>query len=213
MKSFDIAVIGAGIVGSCAALSLARAGYRVALVEAHEPKPWSEALPDLRVVALANDNRKLLENCGVWQKIAARRVQPYTDMRVWIASSLLGVVAQRLIRRVCMKCRIVHIPTEFELNEMGMKTPPTGATFYKAVGCPSCSQSGYSGRTVIHELMMIDDHIKSLIVKSVDAGQIKKAAIERGMITLREDGIAKVLQGLTTIDELFRATHAEDVVG
>ena len=130
-----------------------------------------------------------------------------------IASSLLGVVAQRLIRRVCMKCRIVHIPTEFELNEMGMKTPPTGATFYKAVGCPSCSQSGYSGRTVIHELMMIDDHIKSLIVKSVDAGQIKKAAIERGMITLREDGIAKVLQGLTTIDELFRATHAEDVVG
>lgn len=87
MKSFDIAVIGAGIVGSSAALSLARAGYRVALVEAHEPKPWSEALPDLRVVALANDNRKLLENGGVWQKIAARRAQPYTDMRVWDAAA------------------------------------------------------------------------------------------------------------------------------
>ncbi len=87
MKSFDIAVIGAGIVGSCAALSLARAGYRVALVEAHEPKPWSEALPDLRVVALANDNRKLLENCGVWQKIVARRTQPYADMRVWDAAA------------------------------------------------------------------------------------------------------------------------------
>ncbi len=87
MKSFDIAVIGAGIVGSTAALSLARAGYRIALVEAHEPKPWSVALPDLRVVALANDNRKLLENCGVWQKIAARRVQPYTDMWVWDAAA------------------------------------------------------------------------------------------------------------------------------
>jgi general secretion pathway protein E len=128
-----------------------------------------------------------------------------------IASSLLGVIAQRLIRRVCTKCRVPHTPTEFEMTEMGMKQVPTGATFYRAVGCPSCSNSGYSGRTVIHELMMVDDYIKSLIVKNVDAGQIKKAAIERGMITLREDGVAKVLQGQTTIDELFRATHAEDV--
>jgi general secretion pathway protein E len=128
-----------------------------------------------------------------------------------IASSLLGVVAQRLIRRVCMKCREPHIPSEFQMTEMGMKKVPIGATFYRAVGCPSCSNSGYSGRTVIHELMLVDDHIKSLIVRNVDAGQIKKAAIERGMITLREDGIAKVLQGITTIDELFRATHAEEV--
>jgi len=128
-----------------------------------------------------------------------------------IASSLLGVIAQRLIRRVCTKCRVEHTPTEFELMEMGMKEAPKGATFYKAVGCPSCSNSGYSGRTVIHELMIVEDHMKSLIVRNVDAGTVKKAAIERGMITLREDGIAKVLQGITTIDELFRATHAEDV--
>ncbi|MGH8108812.1 MAG: FAD-dependent oxidoreductase [Arenimonas sp.] len=87
MKNFDIAVIGAGIVGSCAALSLARAGYRVALVEAHEPKPWSAETPDLRVVALASDNQKLLDNCGVWKKIAERRTQPYTDMRVWDAAA------------------------------------------------------------------------------------------------------------------------------
>ncbi len=127
-----------------------------------------------------------------------------------IASSLLGVVAQRLIRRVCMKCREECTPSEYQLLEMGMKTPPKDATFYRAVGCPSCSNSGYSGRTVIHELLVIDDYIKSLIVKNVDAGQIKKAAVERGMITLREDGIAKVLQGQTTIDELFRATHAEE---
>ena len=128
-----------------------------------------------------------------------------------IASSLLGVIAQRLIRKVCMKCREIHKPSEFELSEMGMKHIPTGATFYRSVGCGSCSNSGYSGRTVIHELMMVDDYMKSLIVKHVDAGQIKKAAIERGMITLREDGIAKVLQGITTIDELFRATHSEEV--
>jgi general secretion pathway protein E len=127
-----------------------------------------------------------------------------------IASSLLGVVAQRLIRRVCMKCRVVEIPSEFQLHEMGLREAPKGATFFKAVGCPNCSNSGYSGRTVIHELMTVDDHMKSLIVRNVDAGSLKKAAIERGMITLREDGIAKVLQGITTIDELFRATHAEE---
>ena len=143
---------------------------------------------------------------GATTRLVDMGVEPFL-----IASSLLGVIAQRLIRRVCTKCRVVHIPTEFEMAEMGMKQVPTGATFYRAVGCPACSNSGYSGRTVIHELMMVDDYIKSLIVKSVDAGQIKKAAIERGMITLREDGIAKVLQGQTTIDELFRATHAEDV--
>lgn len=128
-----------------------------------------------------------------------------------VASSLLGVVAQRLIRRVCTKCRLEHEPTEYQLNQMGLKSIPQGAKFYRAVGCASCSNSGYSGRTVIHELMLIDDHIRSLIVKSADAGVVKKAAVARGMVTLREDGIAKVLQGITTIDELFRATHAEDV--
>lgn len=129
-----------------------------------------------------------------------------------VASSLLGVVAQRLIRRVCTKCKIEHEPTEYQLNQMGLKSIPKGATFYRAVGCASCSNSGYSGRTVIHELMLVDDHIRSLIVKSADAGIVKRAAVERGMVTLREDGIAKVLQGITTIDELFRATHAEEIV-
>ena len=126
-----------------------------------------------------------------------------------IASSLLGVVAQRLIRRVCTKCRVPHTMTEFEMNEMGLQSLPPDGTIYKAVGCPSCAQSGYSGRTVIHELMLIDDNIRNLIVKQADSSIIKKAAMEAGMITLREDGVSKVLQGLTSVDELMRATHAE----
>jgi general secretion pathway protein E len=126
-----------------------------------------------------------------------------------VASSVLGIIAQRLIRRICQKCKIPHVPSEFEMQELGLTSIPEGSQIFKAVGCLSCSHSGYSGRTVIHELMIVDDQIRSLIVKNSDAGTIKKAAVQAGMATLREDGITKVLQGSTTIDELMRATHAE----
>jgi general secretion pathway protein E len=126
-----------------------------------------------------------------------------------VASSVLGIIAQRLIRRVCTKCRVPHTLTDFEMQELGLTSVPADSKIYRAVGCPSCSQSGYAGRTVIHELMVVDDKIRSLIIRNTDAGSIKKAAIEAGMITLREDGVTKVLSGATTVDELMRATHAE----
>ena len=126
-----------------------------------------------------------------------------------VASSVLGIIAQRLIRKVCMKCREPHVPTEFEMHELGLTQLPPDATIFKAVGCPSCSQSGYSGRTVGHELMVVDDQIRSLIVKNSDAGTIKKMAVSHGMTTLREDCVSKVLKGITTVEELTRATHAE----
>jgi general secretion pathway protein E len=126
-----------------------------------------------------------------------------------VASSVLGIIAQRLIRRICQKCKEPHVPTAFEMTELGLAQLPEGSQIFRAVGCPSCSHSGYSGRTVIHELMVVDDQIRTLIVRNSDAGTIKKAAIQNGMSTLREDGINKVLQGLTTVDELMRATHAE----
>jgi general secretion pathway protein E len=127
-----------------------------------------------------------------------------------VASSVLGVVAQRLMRKACSKCKVPHTPTAAELEQLQITQIPKDATFVKAVGCPTCSNSGYQGRTVIHELMVVDDTIRSLIMKSADAGAIKKAALAGGMITLREDGVQKVFQGITTIDELMRATHAED---
>jgi general secretion pathway protein E len=126
-----------------------------------------------------------------------------------IASSVLGVVAQRLIRRVCTKCREPHDPGQFELTQLGLTKLPPGVQLYRAKGCQSCSNSGYSGRTVIHELLVVDDKVRSLIVQHADAGIIKKAAIDAGMTTLREAGVAKVLEGITTVDELVRATHAE----
>jgi type II secretory ATPase GspE/PulE/Tfp pilus assembly ATPase PilB-like protein len=122
---------------------------------------------------------------------------------------VLGVVAQRLIRKVCMKCREPHAPSAFELEELGMRSLPAGVVVYKAKGCPTCSQTGYQGRTVIHELLVLDDEMRALIVKASDAGTIKRSAVSKGMKTLREDGVAKVLQGITTVEELMRATHAE----
>jgi general secretion pathway protein E len=126
-----------------------------------------------------------------------------------VASSLLGIIAQRLIRKICQHCKAPHTPSEFEMQELGVTSLPPGTQIYRAMGCQACSQSGYSGRTVIHELLIVDDTIRSLIVKNVDAGTIKKAAVQAGMFTLREDGVDKVLAGATTIDELLRATHAE----
>ncbi len=126
-----------------------------------------------------------------------------------VASSLLGIIAQRLIRKVCTKCREPHVPTKFQMQELGITELPPGTVIYKAVGCPSCAQSGYAGRIVGHELLVVDDELKSLIVKNVDAGILKKLAVDHGMITLREDCVSKVLQGITTVDELMRVTHAE----
>jgi general secretion pathway protein E len=126
-----------------------------------------------------------------------------------VASSVLGIVAQRLIRRVCSKCKEPHQLTQYEMTELGLSSIPQGSTPHKAVGCPSCNNTGYSGRTVIHELLIAEENIRSLIVKAADAGTIKKAAIGNGMLTLRDDGVAKVLAGTTTVEELMRATHSE----
>jgi general secretion pathway protein E len=141
---------------------------------------------------------------GATTRLGDMGVEPFL-----VASSVLGIIAQRLIRKVCSKCRETHVPTDFEMKELGLTEVPKGAKIFKAVGCPSCSQSGYSGRTVIHELLIVEDKIRSLIIKNSDSGTIKKQGVENGMLTLRDDGIRKVLEGFTTVDELMRATHAE----
>lgn len=128
-----------------------------------------------------------------------------------VASSLLGIIAQRLIRKVCTKCRSRYEPSDLELQQLGItREESADGEFYKAVGCPTCSGSGYSGRTVIHELLLIDDDVRQLIVKAMDSGSIKRKAVEKGMRTLREDGILKVKHSITTIEELLRATQADE---
>ena len=136
-----------------------------------------------------------------------------TDMGVepfLSASSVIAVMAQRLVRRVCDDCRETYTPLPDELTKLGVTAEEArSATFYRAVGCPECVQSGYRGRMGIHEMMRVDDDLRSLVMQNAPASLLKKEAIASGMKTLRQDGAQKVLRGLTTIDEVMRVT-AED---
>jgi general secretion pathway protein E len=130
-----------------------------------------------------------------------------------VSSSVIAVMAQRLVRRVCVACRRPVEPSAELLQELGL-TPSrlAGATLYAAgAGCDACKGTGYRGRTGVHELMVVDDAVRALIMKNADASEIRRAAVAGGMLVLREDGAAKVLAGETTVEEVLRVTQ-EDLV-
>jgi general secretion pathway protein E len=125
-----------------------------------------------------------------------------------VTSSVNAILAQRLIRRLCKGCREPFEPDEESLNSIGItKDMLANRTIYRNKGCSSCQQTGYKGREGIFELMVVDDEMQSLILKTSDANAIKKLAVEHGMLTLRRDGARKVLEGITTIEEVFRVTE------
>jgi general secretion pathway protein E len=126
-----------------------------------------------------------------------------------VTSSVIGILAQRLVRQICPDCKEPYTPDEESLQSIGI-TPEmaAGKQVYRGTGCSTCIQTGYKGRTGIFELMLMDDRIKNLILKTSDANAIKRMAVrEGGMITLRQDGAKRVLDGTTTIEEVFRVTQ------
>ncbi|MBT3182596.1 MAG: type II secretion system ATPase GspE [Deltaproteobacteria bacterium] len=127
-----------------------------------------------------------------------------------VASSVLGIAAQRLLRTVCRDCARKYTPTEEELEEIGLTEDDLkGRQIYKPIGCPVCMETGYSGRAAIHEIMVVTDAVRAELMKGSDASTIKKVALTEGMKTLREDAAYKVLQGVTTIAEVMRVTQEE----
>ena len=163
---------------------------------------------------------------------AAGAITRLVDMGIepfLVASSLVGLLAQRLVRRLCIECREQYHPTEEELREVGIEprsffdgtlripplrskyTPPQRGMLYRARegGCTKCSKSGYIGRMGIYELLLMDNEVRQLALKNTDSNTIKAAAVARGMRTLRDDGAAKVLQGVTTIEEVMMVTTAD----
>jgi general secretion pathway protein E len=140
-----------------------------------------------------------------------------------VASSLVGLLAQRLVRRPCYECARPVRPSEEILRELALDPqtfytggyvfpavkgahPPPPGTVYEPVGCSACGELGYRGRTGIYELLMVSDQVRRLCLDKSDAGSIRNAAIEHGMVTLRFDGARKVVQGMTTPEEVILMT-------
>ncbi len=124
-----------------------------------------------------------------------------------ISASLIGVLAQRLVRKVCDHCKVEVEPDPEVLRRLELKPEDLkGATLYKGAGCERCNGTGYKGRYAIHELLVIDDEIRHAIIEGKSATEIKELARKKGMKTLREDGIQKALQGITTLEEVMART-------
>jgi general secretion pathway protein E len=159
---------------------------------------------------------------GAITRLVDLGVQPFL-----VASSLMGLLAQRLVRRVCMECRELYKPGDEDLSSIGVDpaafkvgkarrvkfkgdekfAPPAGMLFRaREGGCTVCLGAGYKGRTAIYELLIIDEKIRQLTIKNSDAQAIKAHGVSAGMRTLREDGAQKVLAGMTTTAEVLMIT-------
>jgi general secretion pathway protein E len=128
-----------------------------------------------------------------------------------VASSLTSILAQRLIREICPHCREQYEPLPEEVEEMALQADqiPDGG-LWRGAGCSQCINTGYLGRTGIYELLMVSDSIRSTILKNPDSGTVRRVALSEGMRTLRQDGVLKVLGGVTTIEEVMRVTREEN---
>jgi general secretion pathway protein E len=125
-----------------------------------------------------------------------------------VVSSVVAIIAQRLVRVICPSCKEPYKPGQAVLEELRLTPSRTSKkTFYRGKGCPECLSTGYHGRTGIYEILLVDDAIRGLVLKTSDSVTIKCEAIQRGMQTLRDDGIRKVLEGTTTIEEVLRVTQ------
>lgn len=128
-----------------------------------------------------------------------------------VASSVIGVIAQRLVRVLCRRCREPYQPTPETLRGLGLDGAAGGdLTFYRAVGCEFCNRTGYKGRTGIFEIMVLEDVVKDLVVRHSASGKIKEAAVAAGMRTLRQAGLAKVVDGTTSLEEVLRVAFVEE---
>ncbi|NUM82215.1 Flp pilus assembly complex ATPase component TadA, partial [bacterium] len=139
---------------------------------------------------------------------APSAINRLTDMGIepfLTSSAVAGVLAQRLVRKLCPKCKTAFHPDAETLKSLNIRVSPN-YTFYGAKGCPHCNNKGYKGRLAIYELLLVNDEIRHLTVERASANRLKDAAIENGMRTLRQDGVAKILQGLTSIEEVIRVT-------
>ena len=134
-------------------------------------------------------------------------VEPYL-----VASSIVLIIAQRLVRTICPHCKtVVPIDDEWaaKLRKVGMDPEALGGQIAHGPGCDECFQSGYAGRTAIYEFLPVNERIRTMVMEGAGASEIKREQVSEGFQTLREDGRKKILQGLTTPDEVLRVTQLD----
>jgi len=142
---------------------------------------------------------------GAITRLIEMGVEPFL-----VASSLIGVLAQRLPRVICPNCKEPFNPPIESVRKFGLNPgPDSKITFYRGMGCDNCKQTGYRGRKGVYELIVISDRIRGLILKKASTTEIKQAGIEEGMKTLQDDGLRKVLEGITTIEDCLRVVYVE----
>jgi general secretion pathway protein E len=139
---------------------------------------------------------------------AITRLQDMGVEAYLIASVLSGVLAQRLVRRICSQCRAPYEPDSADLMAMGV-TDARGVTLVRGQGCEQCRKSGYRGRVGIYELLVVNDALRSQILAKAPTHEIQRVATQQGMVTLREDGWAKARAGQTTVEEILRVTQED----
>jgi type IV pilus assembly protein PilB len=129
-----------------------------------------------------------------------------------ITATIEGIVAQRLVRRICTRCKKQYDPTEAQLGMLGLLPEDVGdKVFYYGKGCSKCNGTGYRGRVGIFEIMVFNDEIRDLIMNQGSTGVLREAAVRNGMRLLRENGLASIYDGITTIDEIAKETMMEQV--
>lgn len=123
-----------------------------------------------------------------------------------VSSSVNAILAQRLVRVICPRCREGYKPNPRTTRELGIQPEETEVVLYRGRGCDACLQTGFRGRTGIFEFLVMDDALRGLMMQTSDAATLRRSAVERGMRTLRDDGVRKIRMGITTVEEVLRVT-------
>jgi type IV pilus assembly protein PilB len=128
-------------------------------------------------------------------------VEPYL-----ISAAVNAILAQRLVRKICPHCKDEFVPSDDMKEFLTLQGFPADKTF-KGKGCDRCRKTGYTGRLGVYELLVMEDSLRDMVTRNPDVNQLRKLCIERGLVTLRQDGLQKVMSGLTTVDEILRVTE------
>ena len=142
---------------------------------------------------------------GAVSRLVEMGVEPFL-----VASSVVGVLAQRLARTICPNCKEAFSASEEAIRKFGLSMyGDSDIKFYRGRGCDNCKMTGYKGRTGIHEILPMSDRVRGLILNRASTAEIKQAAVEEGMSTMQDDGLAKVLSGVTSMEECLRVVYVE----